>query len=145
MDNCQGLRPTLLFLESLLFRSASTRFFTLPNSRLFLVEAAYLTLCEGVILASQLSVVCDAGHTPLSHFESALLACNRRSNRMTNDVNRDRSEGYSACEAAATVTRRRRGPRPSGRPYRGRVGASVSEQNRVKYNQKYNITTNRRT
>eukprot|EP00965_Chrysotila_dentata_P113340 3745725-Pleurochrysis_carterae.AAC.1 len=47
--------------------------------------------------------------------------------------------------AAATVTRRWGWPRPCGRPYRERVGASASEQNRMKENKQYNKLTNRRT
>eukprot|EP00965_Chrysotila_dentata_P230145 6197601-Pleurochrysis_carterae.AAC.1 len=42
------------------------------------------------------------------------------------------SRGYSSREAAATVTWRRREPRPCGRSYRERVGASVREHNGMK-------------
>eukprot|EP00965_Chrysotila_dentata_P064182 2125356-Pleurochrysis_carterae.AAC.1 len=42
------------------------------------------------------------------------------------------AEAYSARRTAATVTRWRRRPRPCGRPYRERVGASEDQRNGMK-------------
>eukprot|EP00965_Chrysotila_dentata_P101919 3364117-Pleurochrysis_carterae.AAC.1 len=51
-----GLAPTSVLFFALC--SVSTRLFSLPESRLFLVIAAYLTLCECHALANQLSLRC---------------------------------------------------------------------------------------
>eukprot|EP00965_Chrysotila_dentata_P093443 3086679-Pleurochrysis_carterae.AAC.1 len=53
---------------------ASTRFFSLPDSRLCLVDIAYPTFAS--VTLSLTTSLCYAGHPPVSHLESALLACN---------------------------------------------------------------------
>eukprot|EP00965_Chrysotila_dentata_P054544 1810163-Pleurochrysis_carterae.AAC.3 len=53
-------------LKLFLFRSVYTRVFSFPHFRFFLVEAAYLTLREGVALAIINSLL-RCGDTQLSH------------------------------------------------------------------------------